>query len=96
MSDRKGRGRRVRTGTEPVTAYSDLRLRLILSLVFVPLFLAATVVFAIWWAAADAGDTPSPAQLGWLTVGCAVLTVIAAVDLLVVARRIRRRRPPGV
>ncbi|WP_052851343.1 DUF6343 family protein [Streptomyces avicenniae] len=88
-------GRHTRTGTEPVTAYSDLRLRWVLSLVFAPLFLLATVFFAIWWGAADSGDSPSPALLGWLTLACAVLTVIAVIDLLVVTRRIRRRRAPS-
>ncbi|MGK5529581.1 DUF6343 family protein [Streptomyces sp. URMC 129] len=86
------RGRRPRTGTEPVTAYSALRLRLLLSGIFLPFFAAVTVVLAVWWAASDSGDQPSPAELGRLTVGCAVLTVLAAIDLVVVLRRRRAQR----
>ncbi|WP_129842862.1 DUF6343 family protein [Streptomyces sp. RFCAC02] len=86
----RDRGRR--TGTEPVTAQSDLGLRLILSWIFVPLFLAATVLFAVWWGAADDDNTPNPTQLGWLTLVCALLTIVAVIDLLVVSRLRARRR----
>ena len=85
-----GRGRPPRTGTEPVTAYSDLRLRLLLSGIFLPLFLILTVLLAVWWAATDSGDAPSSAELGVLTIACALLSLVAAVDLLVVLRRRRR------
>ncbi len=51
-------GRRYpRTGTEPVTARSPLRLRLLLASVFLPLFVAGTVLFAVW----AAGLTPATA-----------------------------------
>ncbi|WP_059011439.1 DUF6343 family protein [Streptomyces specialis] len=86
------RGRRPRTGTEPVTAYSPLRMRLVLSCVFVPLFAALTGAFAVWWATSDSGDQPSPAELAWLTLGCALLTLLAAIDLAVVLRRRRHQR----
>jgi hypothetical protein len=89
-----GKGRHVRTGTEPVTAYSALRLRLLLSGIFLPFFLVLTVLFAVWWAGTDSGDSPSPAELGTLTAVCAVLGLIAAVDLVVILRR-RRGRTGG-
>jgi hypothetical protein len=79
-----------RPGTEPVTARSDLPLRLLLSAVFVPLFALITVAFAIWWASTGAGETPSRDQLRVLALGCGALTVLAAIDLAVVRRRISR------
>jgi heme/copper-type cytochrome/quinol oxidase subunit 2 len=78
-----------RTGTEPLTAYSDLRLRLVLSVIFAPLFVAGTVAFAVWAAAAGPDDSPSSAELAWLAVACGVIAVVALVDLVVVVRRIR-------
>lgn len=83
-----------RTGTEPVTARSPLGLRLVLSAVYVPVFLVATVGFAIWAAHSDPGSSPTGTVLSILAGGCAVLTVVAAADLLVVLRR-RRRGPAG-
>ncbi|WP_049571213.1 DUF6343 family protein [Streptomyces sp. SBT349] len=82
-------GRHRRTGTEPVTAYSALRLRLVLNGIFLPLFAALTVALAIWWGSTDSDGSPSPAVLGWLTLAAAVLTVIAAMDLAIVLRRRR-------
>ncbi|MDB1086607.1 DUF6343 family protein [Streptomyces sp. ACA25] len=84
-----------RTGTEPVTAQSHLQVRLLLSLVFLPLFVLATVVFAVWWAGAGAGDSPRPEDLRLLTLLCGGLSLLAAVDLAVVLRRLRRERGSG-
>lgn len=86
-------GRRFeRTGTEPITAQSAVRLRLLLSLLFLPLFAALTVIFAVWWANAEPVDSPSPGSLRLLTLVCAGLTLIALVDLVVIVRRLRRER----
>jgi hypothetical protein len=82
-----------RTGTEPVTARSALGMRLWLSVCFMPLFVAATVLFAVWAARSNAGSTPAPSQLGGLAAVCAALAVFAAVDLAVVLRRRKRERP---
>ena len=87
-----GKGRHARTGSEPVTALSPLRLRLVLSAIFTPLFAAATVLFAVWAALSDSNDRPTPAELVWITVGFGLLTLVALTDLLVVVRRLRRRR----
>ena len=84
------RPRPPRSGTEPLTARSDLPLRLLLSVVFVPLFALATVGFAFWWSRAGSGDSPSPEALRLLALGCGALTVFAAVDLAAVLRRLRR------
>ncbi|MDT0446122.1 MULTISPECIES: hypothetical protein [unclassified Streptomyces] len=83
-----------RTGTEPVTAFSALRLRRLLSGIFLPVFLALTVLFCIWWANTDSDDSPGPGALGTLTLACALLSVVAVVDLVVVQRRLRRSRAP--
>ncbi|MDT0305665.1 DUF6343 family protein [Streptomyces sp. DSM 44917] len=88
----EGGGHWRRTGSEPVTAYSALRLRLLLSALFLPFFAAVTVALGVWWASADEEDQPSPGELGALTLGCAALTLIALVDLLIVLRRRRRAR----
>ncbi|CAL9611157.1 DUF6343 family protein [Streptomyces sp. enrichment culture] len=86
-------GRRFpRTGTEPVTARSPLGLRALLSGFFLPVFCAATVLFALWAAGSDDGDSPGRGPLVGITVLCAVLALIAAADLVVVLRRRRRER----
>ncbi|MBQ1092997.1 DUF6343 family protein [Streptomyces sp. B93] len=85
-----------RTGTEPATAQSALRLRLLLTAVFLPLFVAATVGFAVWAARSGPGDSPGSGVLTGLAVGCGVLALIAALDGAVVLRRTRRERgSPG-
>ncbi|MET9971428.1 DUF6343 family protein, partial [Streptomyces sp. NPDC006356] len=83
-----------RTGTEPVTARSALGLRLLLSVFFMPLFMAAAVLFALWAARAGPGSSPTSSLLAVLAGLCAALSVLAAVDLAVVLRRRRRERPP--
>ncbi|MEU1465190.1 DUF6343 family protein [Streptomyces sp. NPDC005727] len=82
-----------RTGTEPVTARSPLRLRLLLSAVFLPLFAAETAVLAVWAAHSGPGDSPGSGALTVLAVICGVLALAAALDLAVVTRRLRRE--PG-
>ncbi|MFG3165945.1 DUF6343 family protein [Streptomyces sp. NPDC048200] len=81
-----------RTGTEPRTARSPLRLRLLLSGIFLPLFVAAAVLFGVWAGTSGSGDTPSSGALVVLAAVCAALALLAAVDLLVVTRRRRRER----
>ncbi|RJK98079.1 DUF6343 family protein [Vallicoccus soli] len=75
---------RGRTGTEPATARSPLRLRLALALLGA-LFAGAVAVGAL-----TAEDRP-----GWLLglgVVLGVLAVVGLVDALVVSRRIARSR----
>ncbi|WP_313896133.1 hypothetical protein [Streptomyces sp. YIM 98790] len=89
-------GRRFpRTGDEPITAQSALGLRLLLSLIFVPVFLFLTIVFLVWWLTSDAGDTPSPEDLRVLTIIGAAVTALAGIDLAVIVRRLRRERGSG-
>ncbi|WP_432513569.1 DUF6343 family protein [Kineococcus sp. SYSU DK001] len=73
-----------RTGDEARTARSPLRLRFALAL----FGLVVCTALAIVWFTVDAppGGTPAP---GW---ALAVLALLAAVDLVVVSRRLRRRR----
>ncbi|GAA0317224.1 DUF6343 family protein [Kineococcus aurantiacus] len=75
---------RGRTGDEARTARSPLRLRLVLAL----FGLVVCTVLAVAWFAVDEppGDSRAP---GWVL---AVLAALAAVDLVVVSRRLRRRR----
>ncbi|MFJ6662520.1 DUF6343 family protein [Streptomyces sp. NPDC091383] len=91
---RPGRRARPRTpaGTEPATARSDLRLRLILSALFLPVFTAATVGFALWSAHQGPGDSPGSGPLTVLAVVCGVLALAAALDLVRVTGRRRRER----
>ncbi|WP_207930452.1 DUF6343 family protein [Streptomyces hainanensis] len=88
----RGRGRHARTGTEPLTAYSDIRLRILLSAIFTPLFAAGTIAFAVWLGAGGSHSGPGRGPLIALTVGCAVLTLAAATDLTIL---LRRRRASG-
>ncbi|MEU0781225.1 DUF6343 family protein [Streptomyces sp. NPDC006173] len=81
-----------RTGTEPRTARSPLRLRLLLSGIFLPLFVAAAVLFGVWAGTSGPGDNPGRGALVVLAAVCAALALLAAVDLLVVTRRRRRER----
>ncbi|MET9132015.1 DUF6343 family protein [Streptomyces antibioticus] len=84
-------GRRFpRTGTEPVTAQSALGLRLILAGVFVPVFIAAAVLFGMGAANSDPGDSPGQGPLMVIAVACGILALLAATDLVVVLRRLRR------
>ncbi|MEJ1199531.1 MULTISPECIES: DUF6343 family protein [unclassified Streptomyces] len=86
-------GRRFpRTGTEPVTAQSPLRLRLLLSAVFLPLFVAGAAFFGVWAADTGPGDSPGRGSLVALAAVCAAFVLLAAADLMVVAGRLRRER----
>jgi sterol desaturase/sphingolipid hydroxylase (fatty acid hydroxylase superfamily) len=78
---------RGRAGTEPVTARSALGLRLVLSIAGVVLFVALTVLLALWAGSSGPRDSPDPTALVVLAVICGLLAVIAAVDLVVVVRR---------
>ncbi|MFS4093863.1 DUF6343 family protein [Streptomyces sp. AF1A] len=82
-------------GAEPVTARSALRLRQVLSALFLPLFAAATAGFAVWAAHQGPGGSPSSGPLTALAAVCGVLALGAAVDLAVVTGRRRRERPPA-
>ncbi|MGW2401184.1 DUF6343 family protein [Kitasatospora sp. NPDC001664] len=81
-----------RSGTEPMTARSDLRLRFLLSVLFTPLFALMTAGFAVWAAVNGPADVPSDTSLRTFAIVCGVLTLLAAVDLAVVVRRRRTER----
>ncbi|MFJ8621794.1 DUF6343 family protein [Kitasatospora sp. NPDC093550] len=81
--------RRWRSGTEPTTARSDLKLRYLLSLTFTPLFVLATAGFAAWAAASPVDGAPSRGTLIGFAVACGLLSLFAVVDLVVVVRRRR-------
>ncbi|MEU3732345.1 DUF6343 family protein [Streptomyces sp. NPDC033538] len=85
-----------RTGTEPVTAQSPLRLRLLLSAVFLPLFVAGAAFFGVWAADTGSGDSPGRGGLVVLAAVCAALALLAAADLMVVIGRLRRERDTPV
>jgi hypothetical protein len=75
---------RGRTGTEPATARSPLRLRLVLA-----------VVGAVLCAAFAVGALTAPDRPDWLLgtgVVAAVLAVVGLVDALVVSRRLAQAR----
>ncbi|MFI0408756.1 DUF6343 family protein [Actinomadura sp. 3N508] len=70
-------------GKEPLDARSPLRLRAILSGVALVGTAAAAIVFAV---AGQRGDDDG----AWVAAAlCAVVAVIAAIDLIVIARRAR-------
>ncbi|NYI04099.1 DUF6343 family protein [Allostreptomyces psammosilenae] len=79
---RRGPWGRGRSGTEPVTARSALRLRAGLAAGGLVVCAAVAVLLAV-----AAGEV---AGMGWLVAALVVLAVVAAVDLVVVGRRIRR------
>ncbi|MFG3094594.1 DUF6343 family protein [Streptomyces sp. NPDC048202] len=83
---------RERTGTEPVTARSALRLRLVLGVLGLLVFLLGTALFALWAGTVTQRDVPDPTQLTVLAVICGILAVFAAVDLVVVVLRLLRER----
>ncbi|WP_063836878.1 DUF6343 family protein [Phaeacidiphilus oryzae] len=88
----RAEGRRwSRTGTEPVTAMSDLPLRRALSRLFAPLFLAGTVAFSVLAADADAHSGYARTAYVAFAALCAAFAVLALADLVLVARRIRER-----
>ncbi|MDH6579711.1 DUF6343 family protein [Kitasatospora sp. MAP5-34] len=78
-----------RSGTEPATARSDLRLRFLLSVTFTPFFALLTAGFAIWAALSSAASVPTQGTLTMFAVLCGALTLFALIDLYVVIRRRR-------
>lgn len=84
--------KRRRTGTEPVTARSPLRLRLILAAGALAVFIAAAVRLAMGAYSAGPRDSPSPIVLVVLAAVCGVLALVALLDLAVILRRLRRAR----
>lgn len=83
---------RTHSGTEPLTARTALRVRLILASLFTPLFLVGTALFAYWMTQTGPGDVPGADSLRTLTVICAALAAFSLVDLTVVLLRRRRER----
>ncbi|MEU8352696.1 DUF6343 family protein [Streptomyces sp. NPDC048845] len=83
-----------RTGDEPVTARSALGLRLLLAVVYTPVFVAGAALFAVWSASADPAGAPSAGSLAVVAALCAALALLSALDLAVVLRRRRRERGP--
>ncbi|MGW4430834.1 DUF6343 family protein [Streptomyces tendae] len=81
--------------SEPLHAHSALRLRLLLSALFVPLFLAGTVFIGMWAADTGSGDSPGRGTLVVVAVVCGAFALLAAADLLVVVRRLRSERGTG-
>lgn len=81
--------RQWQSGTEPATARSDLRLRFLLSVTFLPFFALLTVGFAVWAAQSGSGSVPSAGTLTVFAIACGALTLFALVDLFVVVRRRR-------
>jgi hypothetical protein len=92
-----GRARRsARTGSEPSTALSDLPARRLLAGIFGPVYAAGAVLFAVMAAAAKPADTAARnTWIGFAAV-CAVLAVVAAVDLLVIHARMAEERRAGL
>ncbi|MET8542438.1 DUF6343 family protein [Kitasatospora sp. NPDC004799] len=91
----------VRLGTEPVTARSDLELRRLLSRVFLVLFVAGTALFAVLAALSGPGPAPDQGTYAFFAALCAGFAGVAALDLLVIRRRLAagqgrdRAGPPG-
>ncbi|WP_407927469.1 DUF6343 family protein [Kitasatospora setae] len=77
------------SGTEPATARSDLKLRFLLSVLFLPFFALCTAGFAVWASLASPHGVPGSGTLTVFAVVCGVLTLVAAADLWVVVRRRR-------
>lgn len=92
--DREGLLGRIlpRTGSEPLTARSALRLRLILSVLFTPLFIAGAILFWTWSGNAGPDDVPTADSLRMLAWLSTALAVFAVIDLLVVLWRLSRAR----
>jgi len=79
------------TGSEPLTARSPLRLRAVMSGIALVAAVAAGVVFAVL---AITGREPGAGP--WVVVAiCAVVAIIAVVDLWVIRRRARSRSGGG-
>jgi len=81
-----------RAGTEPVTARSALRVRLILSALFAPIFLAGTGLLWFWTTQTGPGGVPDRGSLWVLTLVCLAIAAFAVLDLVVVLFRRRQAR----
>ncbi|WP_328535396.1 DUF6343 family protein [Streptomyces sp. NBC_00344] len=81
-----------RTGTEPLSAYSALGLRLVLSSAALPVFVAGAVLFGLWAAASSPHGSPSSALLAGLAIACGIIAALTAVDLAVIVRRRSQQR----
>ncbi|CAL9659846.1 DUF6343 family protein [Streptomyces sp. enrichment culture] len=81
--------------SEPLHAHSALRLRLLLSALFVPLFLAGTAFFGVWAADTGPGENPGRGTLVVVAVVCGAFALLAAADLMVVVRRLGGERGSG-
>ncbi|MFE2379258.1 hypothetical protein [Streptomyces sp. NPDC059398] len=81
-----------RTGTEPLTAYSALGARLVISSIALPVFAAGAALLALWAASARSSGAPSTTALVVLAALCAVFTAIAAIDVAVIRRHRAERR----
>ncbi|SFF59073.1 hypothetical protein SAMN05216251_12082 [Actinacidiphila alni] len=77
------------TGTEPVRARTAGRLRLLLSLLFAPVFLVGAGLLAWWAAESGSGDAPGRTVLAVLAGVCALLFLVAVTDAAVLGRRAR-------
>lgn len=77
--------------SEPVKARSALGLRTVLSLIALPLAVVAGVVLLA--VAPASGDRRAPYVVS--AIVCLAVAVIAAIDLVVLARRRRQRRERG-
>ncbi|WP_433417479.1 DUF6343 family protein [Microtetraspora malaysiensis] len=78
-----------RRGTEPLEARSALRARALLSGIALPIAIAAAAFFA--WLASATGEAVWPVESGI----AAFIALVAAIDLVVIWVRIRRRRRAG-
>jgi hypothetical protein len=74
--------------SEPVKARSALRLRAFMSLVALPVALVAGGIFLAM--APQSGDRRTPYVVA--AIICFVVVVIAAIDLVVISRRLRLQR----
>ncbi|MEY9966696.1 hypothetical protein ABIA33_004761 [Streptacidiphilus sp. MAP12-16] len=92
---RRRRPRRERTGTEPVTALSDLPARRLLAGIFAPVYLLGAVLFALLAANVRASDQSGRNFFTGLAAFCALLAAAAAVDLLVIRRRMAAEHRAG-
>lgn len=77
-----------RSGSEPTTARSDLNLRILLSVIFSPLFAGATAGLAT---AAIVGSPKHHSLYAVLATAFGILTLTALLDLTILTRRTRRR-----
>ncbi|MFG3310158.1 DUF6343 family protein [Streptomyces wuyuanensis] len=83
-----------RTGTEPVTAQSALRLRSILAFAAFAFFGVATAALAVWAGRASPGTSPDATELTALAIACGVLCLIAALNLFYLLHRRAMELPP--